>query len=126
MLGEFPPETGLRVKIVGIKSNRGTIILGVFKNDGTFPTIGRQYKGYEIEIEDKKANILIKDLPKGKYAIGVLHDLNSNKKMDKSTLGKPLEPYGISNNVRGFLSYPTFDQSSFIYNGNLNLEIKVE
>jgi uncharacterized protein (DUF2141 family) len=123
----FPAtETGLHVKVLGLKSNDGNIILGVFKNNGSFPTIGEQYKGYELQIKDKKASIWIKDLPKGTYAIGICHDLNSNNKMDKNFIGFPQEPYGMSKNVRGYLSNPTFAQASFYFDGSMTLEIKVE
>jgi uncharacterized protein (DUF2141 family) len=121
-----PVGTGLNVKVVGIKSNKGNIILGVFKNDGGFPIIGKQYKGYELEIKDKKASFQIKDLPKGTYAIGICHDLNSNNKMDKNFLGFPLEPYGISKNVRAYLSAPTFDEASFYFDGSMSLEIHID
>lgn len=127
VLSLYPsPSQGLHVNVTGIKSNEGKIILGVFKNDGNFPTIGKQYKGYELEIKDKKASIHITDLAKGTYAIGLCHDLNSNKKMDNNVLGFPLEPYGFSKNVRGYISKPTFKEASFYYDGSLSLEIRVE
>jgi uncharacterized protein (DUF2141 family) len=121
-----PKETGLYIKVLGIKSNQGKVLLGIFKDDGTFPTIGDQYKGYELDIKDKKASIHIKDLPKGTYAIGLCHDLNSNKKMDKNILGFPIEPYGISKNVRGYVSNPTCDEASIYFDGSLHIEITVE
>jgi uncharacterized protein (DUF2141 family) len=118
--------SGLHVKVTGIKSNQGKIILGVFKDDGNFPTIGKQYKGYRLEIKDKKAGIHITDLPKGTYAIGVCHDLNSNEKMDKNVIGYPLEPYGFSNNVKAYFSQPTFQEAQFYFDGSLSLEIRIE
>ncbi len=117
--------SGLHVKITGIESNEGKIILGIFKDDGNFPTIGKQFKGYELDIKDKKASIRITDLAKGTYAIGICHDINSNQRMDKNFLGFPLEPYGFSNNVKAYTSEPSFKDAQFYYDGSLYLEIQL-
>ena len=120
------PSDGLYVKINGIKSTKGKIMVGVYKNNGSFPEIGKEFKGYELSIKNNQASIVITDLPKGTYAIGVCHDMNNNNKMDKSFLGIPQEPFGFSKNVRGLMSAPKFDEVSFYYDGSLSLEIKVE
>jgi uncharacterized protein (DUF2141 family) len=121
-----PLDEGLHVKIVGIKTSKGKIMVGVYKNDGGFPKVGREFKGYEIRIKNNNASILIKDLAKGTYAIGVCHDINDNDKLDKNFFGIPQEPYGFSKNIRGYMSAPSFEEVSFYYDGSLDLEIKVE
>lgn len=121
-----PSTTGLNLKILGIKSNKGKIMIGIFKNDGGFPTIGKQYKGYELEINNYRASTTIHGLEKGTYAIGVCHDLNSNGKLDKNFLGIPTEPYGFSKNVPVYLSSPDFEDVSFYYDGSTYLEIKLD
>ncbi len=119
------PSNGLHLKVHGIKSNKGKILIGVYKNDGGFPVIGKQYKGYEIEIKNYQASIFIKDLPKGTYAIGVCHDINDNDKMDKNFFGVPTEPYGFSKNAKAYMSSPDFEDASFQFNGFLEMEIKL-
>ena len=42
----------------------------------------------------------------------VLQDLNNNGKMDKTLIGAPDEPFGISNNVEPGMSFPTFDEAA--------------
>ncbi len=54
------------------------------------------------------------NLPPGTYAAAVIHDENSNGKMDKNFLGMPLEGYGISNNHTHALSRPTWEESKFV------------
>ena len=49
------------------------------------------------------------ELPEGHYAITAYHDINSNKILDKTFIGLPNEPYGLSNNFRPTISVPTFD-----------------
>ena len=120
------PATNLYIKVTGILSNQGKIIVGIYKDKDSFPIIGKQYKSYKVEIQDKKASLLITNLEKGWYAIGLCHDLNSNDKMDNNSLGYPMEPYGFSNNVRGHFSRPTFDQARFYFDGSATLVIKLQ
>ncbi len=118
--------SSLDLKITGIQSNKGKILVGIYKDNNTFPTMGKQYKYYFIDVKDKKASIQIPNLEKGTYAIAVIHDLNSNNKLDKNLVGMPLEPYGFSNNARGKLSAPSFKEASFYFDGNTSLVIKVQ
>ncbi|MFA7273603.1 MAG: DUF2141 domain-containing protein [Crocinitomicaceae bacterium] len=120
------PATHLYIKVTGIQSNQGKIIVGIFKDNDSFPTIGKQYKSYKLDIQDKKASLHVTNLEKGRYAVGLCHDLNSNEKMDNNSFGFPMEPYGFSNNVRGHFSRPTFDEASFYFDGSATLVIRVQ
>ncbi len=53
------------------------------------------------------------DMPAGTYAAAVIHDENSNNKLDTNFLGVPKEGYGISNNHTHALSRPSWDESKF-------------
>jgi uncharacterized protein (DUF2141 family) len=50
-----------------------------------------------------KSAVVLTNLDPGQYAIILFHDENGNGKLDRNALGVPTEPYGFSNNVRGFL-----------------------
>lgn len=56
------------------------------------------------------------DMPPGTYAAAIIHDENSNGKLDKNFLGVPTEGYGISNNHTHALKRPTWDESKFEVN----------
>jgi uncharacterized protein (DUF2141 family) len=126
LLNTDVPATHLDIKVTGIQSNQGKIIVGIFKDNDSFPIIGEQFKSYKLEIQDKKASLHVTNLEKGRYAVGLCHDLNSNDKMDNNPFGYPMEPYGFSNNVRGHFSKPTFDQASFYFDGSATLVIRVQ
>jgi uncharacterized protein (DUF2141 family) len=51
-------------------------------------------------------------LPTGRYAIAVLHDENSNHKLDRNIVGWPKEGFGFSNNPKVNLSAPSFDSAA--------------
>lgn len=57
-------------------------------------------------------------LPPGTYAAAVIHDENSNGKLDTNFLGIPTEGYGISNNHTHALSRPTWEESKFVVNAD--------
>ena len=54
-------------------------------------------------------------------------DENNNGKLDKNLVGIPLEPYGFSNNARGFLGPPSFGDARFQVSGpNTRIEVRLE
>jgi len=52
-------------------------------------------------------------LPPGTYAVSVYEDLNGNHKLDGNILGIPREPVGASNNPRGRMGPPHFNDCAF-------------
>ena len=53
------------------------------------------------------------ELPPGRYAVAVLHDVNGNGKMDTRMLRLPKEPYGFSNGAKPKLGPPQFEDAAF-------------
>jgi uncharacterized protein (DUF2141 family) len=51
------------------------------------------------------------------YALAVIHDEDSNGKLNTNWLGIPTEGYGFSNDARALLGPPTFSAASFSYDG---------
>ena len=114
----------LRITVEGIRSPHGTILIGLYDSLETFTRA--------IELSDKdgflndpdrfaamalranpamKSAVVLTNLDPGPYAIILFHDENGNGKLDKNALGVPTEPYGFSNNVRGFLGPPSFEEA---------------
>ena len=71
------------------------------------------YQDAETEINDKKATWVFENIPYGDYSIRLFHDENGNKILDKGLFGLPKEPYGYSNNARGRLSAPKWEDAKF-------------
>lgn len=63
--------------------------------------------------KDGKATCSFAGVAPGGYAVALFHDENDNAKMDTNFIGIPKEGYGFSNNARGRLSAPTFEQAAF-------------
>lgn len=59
----------------------------------------------------------------GTYAIGIFHDANLNNRLDNYFFGVPREQYGFSNNARGFMGPPSFDDAAFTVEGETEISI---
>lgn len=53
-------------------------------------------------------------VPTGNYAIRLFLDINNNQKLDTNFLGKPIEPFGFSNNPKVRYRMPAWDKISFL------------
>ena len=63
------------------------------------------------------------ELPPGTYAIGIFHDANLNNRLDNYFFGVPREQYGFSNNARGFMGPPSFEDAAFLVEGKTEISI---
>ena len=109
----------MQIEISGLKNNSGNIKLSMFNSESGYPEDGgRAFKIAKAEIKDKKAIIVFRDIPYGKYAIAFFHDENDNDKIDFHFFGMPKEAYGASNDAKGFMGPPSFEDAAFSFDQN--------
>lgn len=102
----------LAIDIKNIRSDRGNIKVAIFNGAQGFPSDNRKaYAVRIIEINNKTAATVFKDLPAGEYAVGIFHDRNNNNRLD-TRFRIPREPFGFSNNPR-ILGKPKFSTCKF-------------
>lgn len=99
----------------------------LYNKDGPIPD--EDYKNYfkidKTTIENGKAEITFSNLPKGNYAVNILHDENKNGKIDKGFI-LPKEGIGFSNFTSiGLTNRPNFNKASFELNQNKTIRVKV-
>ena len=68
--------------------------------------------GQELTARGGTVNVVFRDVPAGRYAVAAFEDVNGNRKLDRTGLGLPIEPYGFSGGV-GLKARPTFAQAAF-------------
>jgi uncharacterized protein (DUF2141 family) len=104
----------LSLKIDQINPIEGAIRILIFKGKDGWPN-DHTKAVYTKSIFVKKSviHLEIKELLYGKYAIAILHDVNLNKKADKSIIGIPSEPFGFSNYPKITFGVPNFEDVSF-------------
>jgi uncharacterized protein (DUF2141 family) len=105
-----------------VKNDSGKVIFALHTEDTFMKGPGLQ--NASSIIEDGKVNVTFKNVPKGTYAILVLHDENDNNRMDFEANGMPKESFGISNNDMS-MGPPQFSAAKFtVTDKNLTFDIR--
>lgn len=117
----------LTVEIENLRNSKGEVQFTLYNTDGSIPD--EHYKNYfkidKSRIENGKAEITFSNLPKGIYAVNILHDENKNGKIDKGFI-LPKEGIGFSNySSIGLTNRPNFKKASFELNQNKTIKVKV-
>jgi uncharacterized protein (DUF2141 family) len=110
------PPAILHVEVVGIKEIQGFIRVAVYDSQDAF-------MGEKVVASDGwkvVSNTLTGSIPlnRGKYAISIFHDVNSDGELNTNIFGIPKEPYGFSNNAKGKLGPPSFEKAAFEIEGD--------
>ena len=112
------------VNISNLKSNEGQIFISIYNSEDTF--LGKGFKSFVTKIENNSCLVTFENIPNGIYAISFFHDENDNNKMDSNFLGIPKEDYGCSNNAKGFMGPPKWEDAKFeVKNESLTQHIKL-
>ena len=123
-----PPATySLTVKVFHLRNSTGTLQFTLYNKDGTIPDekFKKYYRQQTAEINSHSSYATFKNLPKGKYAVNILHDENENGKIDKGWI-MPVEGIGFTNFTSiGFSNRPNFKKASFYLGSNTTKTVKV-
>lgn len=123
-LFSFQNDTGnLTVHIEGIENSNGTIKIAIYNQGGKFLKIGTEFKKTSINSSLPSASYTFKNIPFDVYAVATYHDENNDSKCNTNLLGVPTEAYGFSNNVKPFLSAPSFGKAQFEFNKTSSIHI---
>ena len=110
----------LIIEITELKNNDGKVMIELLDKDQN--TIA-----YSMGIiVDNQSTVEFKDLNAGTYAVQYYHDENNNEKMDTGTFGIPLEGYGFSNDARGFMGPPDFEDELFTLEKNTTMVLETK
>ncbi|PVX47049.1 uncharacterized protein (DUF2141 family) [Flavobacterium sp. 103] len=115
-------NVNLTVSVSGLKSNTGILKVGLYNSDATF--LKSTYKSITSEIKNNSATVTFVGIPKGEYGISTYQDENSNGKLDKNMMGIPSEDFACSNDAKGFMGPPKYEDAKFNIDKNSKIEIK--
>jgi uncharacterized protein (DUF2141 family) len=117
----------LDVTLAVARSEKGVYSCGLFANEDDFNKRQNPLVSAQVAIAPEPAKWTIDSLPPGSYAIAVFHDENENGKLDRNAFGYPTEVYGFSNNARGKLGPPAYDDVRFeLGDEPMKLEIRLK
>jgi uncharacterized protein (DUF2141 family) len=120
-------ENVIHVEISGLRNDKGQMLCALFSSAEAFPTkADKAVARLTTKIAERQATCDFIGVAPGTYAVSVVHDENSNGKLDRNFIGMPREGVGASNDAKGHMGPPKFSAASFRYeSGRLDLKIHV-
>ena len=120
-------STQIHVDVVGLHNNKGQVLCSLFSSAIGFPKKDDKAEAhYTAEISNRQASCEFVGVAPGTYAVSAFHDENSNGKLDTNFMGIPREGVAASNDARGRLGPPKFDDAAFQVSGDpVNLKITI-
>lgn len=110
VISSAAPSAELIITINGIQNAEGNLGCALFSSPSGFPIDVKQAKAMRQKAKPEPIECHFEGLAAGKYAAAVYVDNNENGKTDTNFVGKPTEPWGVSNNVRPTFRAPTFEE----------------
>lgn len=117
----------LKVVVKDLRNNTGVVQFSLYNKKGSIPDeeLEKFYKNGKSNISNKTAEFTFRVLKGGTYAVNILHDENSNGKIDKGWI-LPIEGIGFSNfKSISLTNRPNFEKASFQLNSNKEVEVKI-
>jgi uncharacterized protein (DUF2141 family) len=107
------PTATLEVNISGLRSQKGNVLVCVTANARFFPDCSKDPKSYRATVPARdSAQVSLRGIAQGTYAIAVIHDENGNAKMDMAVF-IPKEGFGFSRNPAIRTGPPKFKAVAF-------------
>jgi uncharacterized protein (DUF2141 family) len=124
--GVTQPGVTVTVVIDGAAIARGQIGVALFASDAGFPE--QQEQAARRQLHPWRApmdSVVFRDVPPGRYAVAVHHDLDADGTLKKSMLGVPQEPWGVSRDVRHRMRAPRFEEAVVDVRGDMRIAVRV-
>ncbi len=107
-----------------LKHTRGFIRIAVYDSSEGFLKPGKTVAVCESKSPlNQKETRVICELKPGKYAAAVFHDENNNGRLDTNFIKMPQEGYGFSNDAKGALGPPDYEDATFSVVGDMEHNI---
>lgn len=121
-----PKDYTLTVAVQNMDSNEGNLGILIFNGPKGWAE-DRQAALKDISVPAQKGvQKVTVQLPPGKYAVALIHDLNVNHKLDKNFIGMPKEFWGMSNNPHATIKAPPIEKAMFELNSDKEVEITLQ
>jgi uncharacterized protein (DUF2141 family) len=125
-LADSGPGT-ITVDVSNVLASEGWEMCALFSSSDGFPLdVTRAVQRARAQIHDGRATCEFKDVKPGSYAIAAMRDENGNGVPAKDFFDLPKSGVGASNDAKGFMGPPKFDDARFDYHGGpLRIAIKM-
>ena len=122
----FAQQNTLTVNITGINSIKGNVYVYLYTSEDGFPIKISKANGFKkAKVISNSVTVYFKNLKPGTYAVSVYQDIDTNGKINQNFLGIPKEPVSVSNNAKGFMGPPKYEDAKFYLDTSKSIEIKL-
>lgn len=115
------PTAELTVQVDHLRSHKGMIRVCLTADPENFPACIDDADATTRSIPASAGMLTFQGLPRGDYAIAVIHDENNNKKLD-TFVGVPREGFGFSRNPPVSFGPPRFSAARFTLSGDADAQ----
>ena len=120
--GQAQTQT-LTIQVTNVKDAEGHVRIAIYNSE-------KDYMKKHFMVKSAKAakgtvELVIDNLPAGTYGISVMHDANSNEKMDSNMIGIPKEGFGFSNNAKGTFGPPGYEKTKIEFAASKQISIEL-
>lgn len=116
----------LTITVNNVKSNEGKVSVAVYNSPDGFLKFDKVFKAEAVPSQKGSTEVVIKDLPKGTYAIAAFHDENGNDELDTNVLGIPKEPLGFSKGKMKTFGPPSFEECAFELTSDQSISVPIK
>lgn len=119
--------TTITVTVVNLRNSEGKVGLTLFDAEEGFPSkpenaIDKKY----VDISNLTATATFENVKPGKYAIAAYHDEDEDQEIETNWMGIPKEGTGSSNNPKGRMGPPRYEDCEFDTSETQQLTIKMK
>lgn len=111
----------LTVNASGFRNDTGKAKVTLYNEEGKF--LKEAYLSVFSEIKNLKVTVQFKNLPIGVYAVSVFHDENNSGILERGMFGIPKEDVACSNNAKGKMGPPQYEDAKFTINKNTTISV---
>ncbi|MEG3124504.1 DUF2141 domain-containing protein [Sphingomonas sp. GB1N7] len=113
------PVADLHIDVAKLRNAKGMLRLCLTADPKNFPACVDDARAVTRSVPASQTDMVFAGLPAGDYALAVIHDENSNNKLD-TMLGIPREGFGFSRNPTITFGPPRFTAARFTLAGDAN------
>lgn len=114
ILGQAQENLTITIKVEKADNNDGKMYIALYDSEAGF--LKQPFKSVKSNIVNNTCTVTFDTIAKGTYAVSIFHDENNNGKLDTNFLGIPTEDYGCSNDAKGFMGPPRWEDAKFNVN----------
>lgn len=115
--------TGRLTLTLDLGADSGRVMIALFDCEADY---NRNVPVRQTMVEASGPRVAVfDDLPSGRYAARLFHDVDGDGQMDTNPFGLPVEPYAFSNNAVGNMGPAGWDRAAFDLDGEVEQAIRL-